>query len=97
MVRNEEATSSYPLTSHFEGQQAQNHVVHGSTVAHVGFPPYSLPQCYTPLIGEYPKQEHVTIIVPVNTSDPNATCLNTVKMATSTGPQMTASQEFCKY
>jgi len=75
VVRNEEATSSCLLTSHPRGLQAQNHVVQRSKITHAGFPPYGLPQGYTPPIGEYPEQEHVTITVPVNISDPNATCL----------------------
>ena len=54
MVRNEEATSSYPLTSHLGGQQTQFHVVQGSKVAHAEFPPYGLPPGYTLPMGEYP-------------------------------------------
>jgi len=53
VVRNEEATSSYPLTSHLGGQQALYHVVQGSKVAHAEFCPYGLPPGYTPSMGEY--------------------------------------------
>ena len=36
----------------------------------------------------------MTITVPVNASDPQATSVNTAKMAAFTGPQMTAQPRF---
>jgi len=45
-------------------------------------------------VGEYLGQEHVTIIVPINASDPHATSVNIAKMTAFTGPQMTAQPRF---
>jgi len=90
VIRNEEVTSSYPSVSH----PVQNNVVQGGKVAHAEFPPYGLPLGYTPPMAEYPRQEHVTITVPVNTSDPHATSVNTAKMAV--GPEMMRNQDFNK-
>jgi len=59
-------------------------------VSQAKFPPYGLPVGYTTPMEEYLEQDKVSLTVPVNTADPNATCLNTVKMVVSTGPQMTA-------
>jgi len=88
VIRNEEITSSYPPISH----SVQNNVVQGGKVAHAEFPPYGLPPGYTPPMAEYPRQEHMTITVPVNSSDPYATSVNTAKMAA--GPEMIAQPRF---